>query len=197
MYTILIISFYHFWDIPIITFFYQLKGTTIYNFAKNITDFAKAEYQLVPSLIFYIYFRNKNRYYANIALLVFVSVALSGLITDIIKFILGRYRPIEYFEHHLYGFKFLQTKYKYTSIPSGHSTTIFSAMYVLAIFLKKYRFPLIIIGLLMAFTRVISLNHYPSDVLAGILVAITISSILYNGFKKRGMLTIDGKSIQT
>lgn len=197
LYTILIILFYLFWDIPIITFFYHLKGTAIYNFAKNITDFAKAEYQLVPSLIFYIYFRNKNRYYANIALLIFVSVALSGLTTDIIKFFLGRYRPIEYFEHQLYGFKFFQTKYRYTSIPSGHTTTIFSAMYVLAIFFKKYRFPLIIIGLLMASTRVISLNHYPSDVLAGILVAIIVSSILYKRFEKRGMFTKDGKSIQT
>jgi len=196
-YLTLIILSYIFWDIPIINFFYHMKGTVLYKFARDITDIAKAEYQLIPSLIFYLYFRKRNRYYANIALLVFVSVALSGLTTDVIKFVLGRYRPIEYFENHLYGFKFLETQYRYTSIPSGHTTTIFSAMYVLAIFFKKYRFPLIIIGLLMASTRVISLNHYPSDVLAGILVAIIVSSILYKKFEKRGMFTKDGKTIQT
>lgn len=196
IFLVFIIFSYIFLDIPTINYFYQFKGTFMYNFAKNITDYAKAEYQLIPALIFYLYFRKRNRYYANLAFLIFLSVAISGLITDLFKFILGRYRPIEYFEYGNFGFQFFQTRGRFTSIPSGHTTTFFSAIYILSLFFKKYRFIFLTIGFLMVSTRIITLNHYPSDVIAGIYVAITVSSILYNHFKKRRLFEQNGKSTQ-
>jgi len=197
LFTLMIIFSYFFIDIPIAEFFYHQRETYIYKFSKSITDFAKAEYQLIPALIFYFYFRKKNRYYANIALLIFISVAISGLTSDIVKFIIGRYRPIEYFENHLYGIQFFQTKARYTSIPSGHTTTIFSAMYLLSIFFKKYRYFFLGFGLFMGLTRITTINHYPSDVLAGIFVAISISHILFIKFKKSGAFEQYEKSIST
>ncbi len=194
LFSVFIVISYIFLDIPTIKFLYQHKGKFIYNLAKNITDYAKAEYQLIPALLFYLSFRKKNRYYANIALLIFIAVAVAGLTTDLLKFILGRYRPVEYLENGNFGFQFFQIRGRFTSIPSGHTTTFFSAMFLLSLFFKRHRYLFIIIGILMVSTRVFSLNHYPSDVLAGIYVAIIVSSILYNQFKKRGLLEQDGKS---
>ncbi|MCX8085214.1 MAG: phosphatase PAP2 family protein [Calditerrivibrio sp.] len=185
----IILSYYYF-DIPVVEFFYGFKGTMMYEWFKKITDIGKAEYQLIPAFVFYLYFRKKNSYYAKVALIVFLSVAVAGLSTDLIKLILGRYRPIEYFEYGNYGFQFFQIKGRYTSMPSGHTTTVFAAAFSLSMVFKRYSWIFIFFAFFIAFSRIVTLNHYPSDVLGGILVAYLVTCFIFKIFKKKGL--IDG-----
>ncbi|MBR2376347.1 MAG: phosphatase PAP2 family protein [Clostridia bacterium] len=66
------------------------------------------------------------------------------------------------------------------SFPSGHVTATASAMTALFIFLKKkWCYIPIIVTLIMGVARVYLLAHYPSDVVAGILVGVVSGVIAY------------------
>ena len=66
------------------------------------------------------------------------------------------------------------------SFPSGHVTATASAMTALFIFLKKkWCYIPVIVTLIMGVARVYLLAHYPSDVVAGILVGVVSGIIAY------------------
>jgi len=51
---------------------------------------------------------------------------LSYFIVFGIKFLLARYRPDMYFQHHYFGFSFFSFEHARTSFPSGHAIAAFS-----------------------------------------------------------------------
>ena len=57
------------------------------------------------------------------------------------------------------------------SFPSGHTTATAAAMVALFLsFKRRYAFPALIFALLMGFSRMYLMVHYPTDVLAGLLI---------------------------
>ena len=58
------------------------------------------------------------------------------------------------------------------SFPSGHSCSSFAAATVLAGFYKKHAIPAVVLAALIAFSRMYLFVHWPTDVLAGVLLGI-------------------------
>jgi len=121
----------------------------------------------------------------------FVSVILTSLFCDVLKFILGRYRPSLYYDsgRKLYGFSFdVFSRHhwsRYESFPSGH-TTIASALAIgIFLLLPKWRVPAIFYMVMIASTRVLRLDHYVSDVMAGMCLGAIGSFVLYRIFYQR------------
>jgi undecaprenyl-diphosphatase len=118
-------------------------------------------------------------------LFLFVAVAGSGLLTDLIKFICGRARPAKLLTENLYGFYFFETSSKLTSFPSGHSNTA-AAIALVCWYIWPKSWPL---GLLFTagvmLSRVAVLKHYPSDTLAGAYLAVVTTCYLYHLFQRR------------
>jgi membrane-associated phospholipid phosphatase len=113
-----------------------------------------------------------------------VSVAVSGISADIIKYIAGRARPILYFSQQLYGFNCFHYDYEWISFPSGHAATAFSAAIVLTILYPRWRILFLFSGALIAFSRILLTQHYVSDVIAGSFLGIITSILLYNLYFK-------------
>jgi membrane-associated phospholipid phosphatase len=92
-----------------------------------ITQFGESTFYLIgfalAALLLRFYWKETT--WANRSLFLFASVAVSGIVVDIIKVIAGRYRPSELFEKGLYGFDFFHLDRALTSFPSGHTTTAF------------------------------------------------------------------------
>lgn len=105
-------------------------------------------------------------------LLVCVSVALAMLLGETLKWFFGRYRPVMYFDHGLYGFSWFASKGKMHSFPSGHTFRIFSAMTALALVWPRARVPLLGFAVLVGVCRVLVTCHYPSDIIAGAFVGV-------------------------
>ncbi len=91
----------------------------------------------------------------------------SGLITQVIKHLVGRARPRITLDTIFIGPSF---KGGYDSFPSGHTTLAFGFAYVLSAYYPKYRIPFYLFAVLVGIDRIQGFHHFPSDVLGGIIV---------------------------
>jgi membrane-associated phospholipid phosphatase len=103
----------------------------------------------------------------SMASYVLITVAVSGLISNIIKRAIGRPRPELFGDHGLFSLNPFMHNSDFESFPSGHATTDGAFWTALALLFPPFRWPLLIVGLYLAFTRVFVGAHYPSDVLVG------------------------------
>lgn len=70
------------------------------------------------------------------------------------------------------------------SFPSGHTTSSFAAAGVLAKYFKHYALGFFILASLIAFSRLYLYVHYPTDVLAGIILGSICSRIIIYLFSR-------------
>ncbi len=74
--------------------------------------------------------------------------------------------------------------YKFFSMPSGHTVTVFSAFFPLILYVKNkiIKSLLWLIPLLTAFSRVCGMQHWVSDVIAGAIFGIWIGYVFYKSY---------------
>jgi len=128
--------------------------------------------------------RATARSWAWVAGFVWLSVALSGLLIDVVKLIAGRPRPIMA-DAHSDPFTF---GYAFQSFPSGHTTVAFGLALSLSLLWPRWRWPLILFAVAVAASRVILLSHYLGDTLGGALAAWLTVTWLANQFARRGLV---------
>jgi membrane-associated phospholipid phosphatase len=113
------------------------------------------------------YWRRLGAQAISVASYVLISVAISGLIANVIKRAIGRPRPELFGDQGLFTFNPFMHNSDFESFPSGHATTDGAFWTALALLFPPLRWPLLLVGLYLAFTRVFVGAHYPSDVLVG------------------------------
>ena len=102
----------------------------------------------------------------------FLCIAASGLLTDTIKPLVGRARPVEYLREGLYGFRPLTFHAAWNGMPSGHATTAFTLCALLTLWWPRGRAVWLALAVLLAASRVMVNAHYLADVLAGAVVGL-------------------------
>lgn len=112
-----------------------------------------------------------------------ISLALSFVVNNLfLKNVVARTRPYEAVE----GLNRLIEKQTDDSFPSGHTASSFAVAVILYLELpKKYGIPLLILAVLISFSRLYLGVHYPSDVLAGAVSGTLIALALQRGFSKK------------
>ena len=175
---LLIVFSYFFLDIPV-SLYCKGLNKSIVDFFGIVTEFGISTWYLVGSFALFLFYRFLRRrpIYAHRALFLFSSVAVSGIVSNILKVLIGRYRPEMFFEKGLYGINFLNFSFSnfshgLTSFPSGHTATTFSLAWALVLFFPPARIPLLCFAVLVGASRVIITSHYLSDALGGAFVGI-------------------------
>ena len=147
--------------------------------AEHTTNFGKSGWILVLSGVIFLIAGfiarsadfEKHRvgaiYYATCSGYMFLSVALSGIIVNLVKRAIGRARPEFFDQLGAFHFQHFAGNAAFESLPSGHSTTDGAIFMVLSVLCPKYRVPLLVIGFMFAMTRIFVGAHYLSDVIAG------------------------------
>ena len=99
-----------------------------------------------------------------------VSLLIGTIITNLaLKNIVARTRPYEVVE----GLQLLVGKAHDFSFPSGHSCASFASAFIIyKMAPEKYGIPALILASLIAFSRLYVGIHYPTDVIAGIIIGI-------------------------
>ncbi|MCX5828204.1 MAG: phosphatase PAP2 family protein [Deltaproteobacteria bacterium] len=164
---------YFFIDLPV-AIASRTLDVQIVSVFQVITLLGNATWYLVPAALLFLLFHYawKREQWARWCLFVFSAVAVSGLTTDLFKWLVGRWRPKAYFEDYFYGFDFFGVGYKETSFPSGHVTTIWAFCLAMTVLFPRYRLVWYILAILVSISRVIVGAHYLSDVFAGAYVAV-------------------------
>lgn len=109
----------------------------------------------------------------------------SGLWVHVIKALVGRQRPkiSPTFDPHV--FQPFITHWDFHSMPSGHSQVVFTVATFISFLFPKYKYGFYFVAFLMAFTRVMTRDHFLSDVIMGIAVGHIPTVILLNWISRR------------
>jgi len=114
----------------------------------------------------------------------FFAVLMSTLITEVIKWCVGRGRPFVGSEGVFHFSHFAGTP-AYASFPSGHATCAFALAFAVSTLWPKARMAMLVYALVICATRLVLLAHHPSDVVAGALVGIIGAMLVRYWFAAR------------
>jgi membrane-associated phospholipid phosphatase len=159
------------------------RGTASLWWVRILTDFGKDEYVLavLAGLLIAIAIVSLALRGVQRALLlglgtrlqfVFTAVVVPVLITEVIKWCVGRGRPFVGGEANVFNFSHFAGTPAYSSFPSGHATTAFALAFAVAAVWPASRMAMAVYALIIAATRLVLLAHHPSDVVAGALVGV-------------------------
>jgi undecaprenyl-diphosphatase len=162
-----------------------------------VTDFGKAGWLLVPAgclLVVIAVFaaptlpRLSRLVLAAVSVrlgFIFLAIGLPGLFVTIVKRIIGRARPlveggIDPFLYRPFGWSV-----EYASLPSGHAANVGAAAIALGALWPRARPLLWSYALVIMVSRVVVAAHYPSDVLAGVMVGVLGALLVRDAFAAR------------
>ncbi|SFH81918.1 phosphatase PAP2 family protein [Bradyrhizobium sp. cf659] len=102
----------------------------------------------------------------------FLSVALSVFVTEILKYLIGRGRPFVGGKADPFNFIPFEGTGAYASLPSGHAVTAFALAFAVSALWPRLRVFMFTYAIVILLTRLVLLAHHPSDVVAGALVGM-------------------------
>jgi membrane-associated phospholipid phosphatase len=183
---LLTILSYFFWDIPITKYCRTLSRSVI-DIAEIITTLGITTWYLIASAVLYLFFRfiYKNKLQSMRSLFIFCSLSICGILIILIKWVAGRYRPVNLFNNDLFGFDYFGVGYELTSFPSGHAQTIFTLATALTLIFPRWGIPLFIVAAAVSISRIVLTSHYLSDVIAGAGIGILFTLAIKYYFDQR------------
>lgn len=122
--------------------------------------------------------------------LIIISFLFSGLIAQVIKKIVIAPRPAVFFQNSDYPYFIPDvTLFNYHSFPSGHTTSIFALVIMLALSVKNQllQISLFVFAIAVGYSRIYLGQHFPEDVLSGSVIGIFSALLCYKyliGYKK-------------
>lgn len=165
--------------------------------AREITDIGLGEYWIGLSIIGYVLarlaiavnpkstFLKTKVLIKNWCVLLFCGLISSGLVLWFFKAVLGRQRPHKSEMNDALVFEPLTLDWHFHSMPSGHTQVLFSVCAALCLIFPRARYAFITLAALLAFTRVMTLQHFLSDVIAGALLGFFFSAFIHSKLKNK------------
>jgi undecaprenyl-diphosphatase len=115
---------------------------------------------------------------------IFLAVAVSGILVNLAKYIIGRARPKLAADNGTFSFDFWSWDADWASFPSGHATTGMAFGVALALLFPRLFWVFLCFGFWIAASRPFIGVHYPSDMLAGGLLGGTTAWLLARAFAR-------------
>lgn len=167
LYLAFVIALFFCVDKPVAEYLNTLDLQNNFALLKILTQLGSFAAWLVLFLAGALYCRyvRRNRVWEERCWFMWSCMLLTSVICALLKTMLGRARPEAWFADHAWGFYGFQMKSGYWSFPSGHTSTIMTLAFGLSILFPKHVRSFILIGLLVAVSRVLLVQHYLSDVM--------------------------------
>ena len=193
--------FFLLFDYSIASFFHSLNYQTKSLFG-TLTHFGDSLYFFIPTILTWALvkiIKSKNQIIntiSEISLFIFLNILLSGIVTQILKHVIGRPRPVLFNGFEQKSLSIISFDSKWHSFPSGHTATIFAFIFCMVLLFPKIKNILITVAIIIASTRVIVGAHFISDIFGGALVAY-LSSIFIskNLASKKILFTAEGEKL--
>jgi lipid A 4'-phosphatase len=118
--------------------------------------------------------KEKYFYLKKLCVFSFSYLLLVGVITQIIKHLVGRPRPNHSLLNDNFEFNFFSTESSFHSFPSGHTSTIIAITIIMALAIPKLKYFFYFFSYLIALSRVVVGAHFLTDVVGGMIIAIAV-----------------------
>ncbi len=201
-----IIFSYFYLDRPIAEYFLA-NASTYESFGDFLSLFGESNWYFATAIIGFVIFKfiKKNELYAQRFLFLLYINIFSGLLSLILKNLFGRIRPwglrnggdeygfllfqnfdmgiVEKFKTHITTIVDAATTY--TSFPSGHSTTLFTAAVYLILLFPKHKILWLSLAILFVSGRIMASDHFLSDITAGALLGTLSTLYMYSKLKEK------------
>lgn len=186
-------------DLSIYNYFYNLNygvdTTYLKNFFIKITELGDSLwYFSIILLILTVSFVGKSlktigvKHYLllrNFSIFSLAYLLFVGIVTQVLKHIIGRPRPNHSDFKNGFDFNFFSTDASFHSFPSGHSSTIFAIVIIISLLVPRLKMFFIFFGFIVALSRVVVGAHYTTDIIAGSLLALILYKIFLSIFEKQ------------
>jgi membrane-associated phospholipid phosphatase len=184
--------------------FFRSVDPRVIDFARAITDLGKSGPYIVFCVIGMVVLRVTrrglkdvmdravNRWVFGALGFVLASLSVSGILTNILKDIIGRARPVLLEREGFYGLQPFTFDAIYNSFPSGHSTTFLALGVSLGLLMPRLLKPLVVVCFALATTRIIVNAHFVSDVFGGAFMGAGTTIVLAKFFQARGWVFAPG-----
>lgn len=125
---------------------------------------------------------------------IFLSVAISGLVADVIKILLGRTRPKLLFANDSFGLTGLSFRGDHWSFPSGHVTNVAALAAALTMLWPRHVAAYALFVALIALSRIATTQHFLSDTIGGAFIAVLVTAYIRGVFTRSGLALGDLKA---
>jgi undecaprenyl-diphosphatase len=180
---------YGYIDIPVAEYIHTNTTPTLQGVGAFLDELGKSHWLLLSNAVIMLaaWFTQHRRHVLRSHGALFLSVAISGLLANVIKVSVNRARPPLLFEHGQYGFAPLtfQTDFLHTSFPSGHATTGLALAVAGSMVAPRFRWLFWSVGIAIALGRVLYNVHYVSDVLAGAALGAATAVVVTRKLQRR------------
>jgi undecaprenyl-diphosphatase len=165
--------------------------------ANEITRWGESDWILIPSGVVLIVtavlaWLVRARIYrlaliemSQIVALIFVGVGLPGLVSTILKRLVGRSRPVVFDQAGILGFHPVFNDFGFESWPSGHTTTAFALCMVIGFLSPRWFWIGLLYAVAVAGSRLALGAHYPSDAVSGCVLGVLGAYTVRNYFAGR------------
>jgi membrane-associated phospholipid phosphatase len=154
------------------------------SFFSWITLIGDGVFAVLISLLFFIYDKKKG-------LFILSTFLVSSLLAQLLKnFVFDDFmRPFYYIQSGSIQVPTIEgvKMHSSNSFPSGHTTTIFALTTMISFFYqsKKIGFFLLLIAVLVGYSRIYLSQHFLEDTLAGSIIGLVTSAIIFKSFQKK------------
>ena len=114
-----------------------------------------------------------------------LAVSISVLVTEILKWVIGRGRPFVGGKANPFNFAPFNGTEAYFSFPSSHAVTAFALAFGVAAIWPRTRWYALAYAVIIALTRLVLLAHHPSDVVGGAVIGIVGAAAVQYWFAVR------------
>jgi undecaprenyl-diphosphatase len=166
----------------------------------TITDLGDATWILLPALILLLItsalaavMRKRLPRLALVEMaglygFIFAGVGLPSFVANIAKRAIGRGRPVVFDAAGAFDYRWFAGDWRYEGFPSGHTTTIFAAAFVVG-FLSPRWFPaMLVVAIAVGLSRIVVGMHYPTDVIGGAILGMVGAYLVRNAFARFGVV---------
>jgi membrane-associated phospholipid phosphatase len=124
------------------------------------------------ALILFLFGKYVNSRFYTVGRSLLAGLITAGMIVQILKHLIGRARPRLTHDSVFIGPSFQSS---YDSFPSGHTVMVFCMAYILSKHFPKYKIIFYLFAVIVGFDRIGDISHFPSDVLAGMIIGLLVA----------------------
>ena len=173
----------------------SLNSVYLKEFFVDITRLGSSSWYFAISVIGFgvVYLNNrlefikieKQKNISNFFVSSFFYILVVGVVTQVLKHIVGRPRPNHTNFEDSFGFNFFTFDSNFHSFPSGHSSTIFIICFILVATFPKLKYFFYLLASVIALSRVVVGAHFFTDIVAGAILALISFKIINTILEKK------------